>query len=63
MSDTRKILLYTQLTPSIDSSSLQNTDTVEEPVLLVLNSEAAVIFKKKCKQMLLEYEQLKNLNV
>jgi len=47
---------------SINSSSSQSKETVEEPVS-ELDSEMANKINMKCKNMLLEYEQMQNLDV
>jgi len=53
---------FAQSTLSINSSSSQSKETVEEPVS-ELDSEMANKINMICKNMLLEYEQMQNLDV
>jgi len=53
---------FAQSTLSIIFSSSQSKETVEEPVS-ELDSEMANKINMKCKNMLLEYEQMQNLDV
>lgn len=51
-----------QSTPSINSSSSQSQEAVEEPVL-ELDLEVVKKINMKCKNILLEYEEMQNLDV
>lgn len=53
---------FAQPTPSINSSSSQPKEAVEEPVS-ESDSEMANKISMKCKNILLEYEQMQNLDV
>ncbi|CAI6369891.1 unnamed protein product [Macrosiphum euphorbiae] len=52
---------FAQLTLSINSSCSQSKETVEEPVS-ELDSEMANKINMKCKNMLIEYEQMQNVD-
>jgi len=53
---------FVQPTPSINSSSSQLKEIVEEPVS-ELDFEMADKINMKCKNMLYEYDQIQNLDV
>jgi len=53
---------FAQSIPSTNSSSSQPKETVEEP-MPELDSEMAEKINMKCKNILLEYEQMQNLDV
>jgi len=53
---------FAQHNPSINYSSSQSKETVEEPVL-TLDLKITNTIYMKCKNMLLEYDEMQNLEV